>query len=67
MTESEPEQSELKDGEVKSLIESSRRMVEQTKIFISQLENDIQRQEKALAEQRKNMNKLLDELGIEKD
>jgi hypothetical protein len=57
----------LEQAEIKKLVEGSRRMVDKTKKFVTELEEDIERQEKLLAKQRKDLNRLLDNLGIEKD
>jgi hypothetical protein len=42
-------------------------MVEHTKEVVAALTENIERQEELLAKQRENLNKLLDDLDIEKD
>ncbi len=61
-----PENDKVKaDTESKAMLEASQRMIERTKDKVSRLKEDIELQEALLAKQRDELNKLLDDLGIE--
>lgn len=66
MTEDETEKPII-DTEQQRLIERSLRLIQKTKNHITNLRRDIENQEEILTRQRIELNKLLEDLGINHD